>query len=206
MIKLKVFLFVLISFSLLFSITGIFAQEKLLVGISGQMINTRIMTDYLNPHTKGAFRPTSIVYFEYNFGKKCAIHSGLGYTMMTQNSEAFKNNFHYLTMPLYLKIGRVQNDNRFAFTTFYGINVHYLLKAQHVVPDGPEQDIMNHCQPFHYDFAVGAGIKYKLSDKCILEALYSLSIGTMINKNNAAYLDINNFNSGFMLNLSYKLK
>ncbi len=206
MIKLKVFLFLLISFLLFSSKTALFAQEKLSVGISGQMLNTRIMTDYLNPHTKGAFRPTSIVYFEYNFGKKYAIHSGLGYTMMTQNSEAFKNNFHYLTMPFYLKIGRIQDDKRFAFTSFFGTNVHYLLKAQHVDPDGPNQNIMNHCQSFHYDFTVGAGIKFKLSDKYTLEALYSISIGTMINKNNAAYMDVNNFNRGFMLNLSWKLK
>jgi opacity protein-like surface antigen len=206
MIKLKVFLFLLVSFFLFFRISGLSAQDKLSVGISGQMHNTRIMTDYVNPHTKGAFRPTSIVYFEYDFGKKWSLHSGLGYTMMTQNSEAFKNNFHYLTMPIYLKIGRIQDNKRFAFTSFFGTNVHYLLKAQHVIPDGPNQNIMNHCQSFQYDFTVGAGIKYKLSDKYTLEALYSISIGTMINKNNAAYFDANDFNSGFMLNLSYKLK
>jgi hypothetical protein len=183
-----------------------YAQEKLSAGISAQMINTRFLVNVSNFKTKGAFRPTTILFTEYCFSKKYSVHTGFGYSMMTQNSDAFKNNFHYLVMPMYLKTGRLKEDKRIAFETFYGFNFHFLLSAQHIFSDKTHESIMNQCRKFHFDIAAGAGLKIKISERMVFEALSAFSLGYFINKRNAVHMDINNFNSGLMLNLSYKLK
>jgi hypothetical protein len=206
MIKLKVFLFLSISFLINPNKTGLFAQEKISIGISAQMLNTRFLVNVSNFRTKGAYRPTSIFFTEYNFGKRYCVHTGLGYSMMTQNSDAFRNNFNYLVMPLYLKKGRLKENQRIAFASFFGVNLHYLLKAQHIFLDETKMDIMDQSRKFHFDFVVGGGLKFKLSDNFTLEALTDFSLGYFVNKRNAANMDINNFNTGLMLNLSYKLK
>lgn len=206
MLPQKTTFFLFITFFLLAFSSEIHAQEKFSAGISAQLLNTRLLVNISNPQTRSAYRPTSILYAEYHFGKKYCLHTGLGYSMMTQNSDAFKNNINYLAMPLYFKIGRIKENKRLAFTSFYGFNLHYLLSAQHIIPDATSENITEVCRKFHFDLAVGGGLKYKLIDKVTLETLTSFSLGYFINKPNAVYMDINNFNSGFMLNLSYTLK
>jgi hypothetical protein len=180
------------------------AQDRFSIGLSSQINNTRLMVDYASTQVKGAYRPTSILYTEVEFGRYLGIHTGLGYTMMTQNSDAFKNNFHYLAMPLYLKIGRLKDNKLLAFSSFVGMDMHYLLKASQLSPDRSNTDIGEYAQNFHADFATGAGVKFRVSGSFSMEALLTLSIGTMINADNAALMDINNLNTGFRLNLSYK--
>ena len=102
----------------------LFAQGKFQIGLSSQIHNTRLMVDYSSTRVKGAYRPTCVFFAEYDIGRHLGLHTGLGYTMMTQNSDAFKNNFHYLAMPLYLKIGRLNDDKRLAFTSFIGLDMH----------------------------------------------------------------------------------
>ena len=182
------------------------AQDRFSIGVSTQIHNTRLMVDYSSTHVKGAYRPGSIFLAEYEFGKHMGLHTGLGYTMMTQNSDAFKNNFHYLAMPLYLKIGRLKEDKRLAFSSFIGVDMHYPLKATHLSLTGDRTDIMNYTQKFHADLAGGAGVKFRLSDRFSIEALISISHGSSINVDNAALMDINNLNTGFRINLSYKFK
>lgn len=184
--------------------TRLNAQDRFYIGLSSQINNTRLMVDYTSTKVKGAYRPASILYTEFEFGRYLGFHTGLGYTMMTQNSDAFKNDFHYLAMPLYLKVGRLKEHKLLAFSSFVGMDMHYLLKASHLTPDGSDTDIREYAQSFHSDFATGAGVKFRLSGSFSIEALLTMSIGTMINANNAALLDINNLNTGFRLNLSYK--
>jgi len=180
------------------------AQEKLQLGISTQIHNTRLMVDLSSTHVKGAYRPTNVLFAEYSFGKHLAIHTGLGYTMMTQNSDAFKNNFHYLALPLYLKIGRLKDDKRLTFKSFIGMDMHYLLKATHITPNGNETDIMEYSRKFHSDLVGGAGIIVRLSDRFFMEGLVSVSFGSNVAIDNAALMDINNLNTGYRLNLLYK--
>ncbi len=182
------------------------AQGKFQVGISSQVQNTRLLVDYSSTKVKGAYRPTTYFYLEYDFGRHLGLHTGLGHTMMTQNSDAFKNNFHYLSLPLHLKIGRLKGDNRLAFTSFIGTDMHYPLKATHVSPAGDRTDIMNYTQKFHADITGGAGVKFGLSDSFSMEALVSISHGSNIAIDNAALMDINNLNRGFRINLSYRFK
>ncbi len=184
----------------------IHAQDRFLIGVSTQIHNTRLMVDYSSTHVKGAYRPGCVLFAEYEFGKHMGLHTGLGYTMMTQNSDAFKNNFHYLAMPLYLKIGRLKEDKRLAFTSFIGMDMHYPLKATHISPAGDKKDIMKYTQKFQADLAAGAGIKFRLSNNFSMETIFSLSHGSNIAVDNAALMDINNLNTGFRINLLYKFK
>jgi hypothetical protein len=195
--------------AIIFIITGlkfVNAQEKLSFGLSTQIQNTKLLVNASSLIVKGAYRPTSILFTEYNFWRKMSIHTGIGYTMMTQNSDAFKNDFHYLAMPLYLKHGKMKDNKKLAFKSFYGANFHYLLNANHTYLNGEKVNIMEHCRQFHWELVVGGGLKYRLSDNLSLEALTSFSIGYMLTKFNPAYMDVHNINTGFMLNLSYKIK
>ena len=133
-----------------------------------------------------------------------SVHTGFGYTMMTQNSDAFQNDFHYLAMPLYFKHGKLKDDKKIAFKSFCGANLHYLLDAKHTYLSGEETDIMKHSRKFHWELVIGGGLEFKLTEKLSLEALTSLSLGYMLTKYNHAYMDVHNYNSGYMLNLSYK--
>ena len=63
---------------------------------------------------------------------------------------------------------------------------------------------MEYAQKFHMDLAAGVGMKIRLSGNFALEGLVSISYGSNINSYNAALMDINNFNTGFRLNLAYK--
>jgi hypothetical protein len=180
------------------------AQGKLSAGLSAQLINTRLVVNVSSLNAKGAYRPGTTLFVEYDMGKNMALHTGLGYTMMTQNSDAFTNDFHYLAVPLHLKFGRLKAGKRFAFTTFVGTDLHYLLSARHNFLDGGEKNIIDQARQFHFDLVVGGGIKFRLSEQLSLEPQASFSFGYNINKYNAAYLDINNINIGYMLNLTYK--
>lgn len=200
--------FILIS---IFFATGLLllqvqAQDKFSLGVSAQIQNTRLLVDLSSSHVKGAYRPASVLFMEYEFGKNLGFHTGLGYSMMTQNSDAFKNNFHYLALPLHLKIGRLREDKRVAFTSFIGVDVHYLLKAEHQNPEGSEVDLSEYAQTFQTDLSGGAGAKFRLTESLALEAMLSISYGSMVNADNAALMDINNLNFGFRINLSYKFK
>ena len=181
------------------------AQDRFSIGLSSQINNTRMMVDYASTRVKSAYRPAGILFSEIDLGRRLGFHTGLGYTMMTQNSDAFKNNFHYLAMPLYLKVGRLHEQKLLAFTSFIGMDMHYLLKASHLNNDGNSTDIREHAQSFHADLAAGAGVKFRLKGNWSIESLFTVSIGTNINAYNAVLMDINNLNTGLRLNLSYKL-
>ena len=84
--------------------------------------------------------------------------------------------------------------------------MHYPLKATHVSLTGDGTDIMDYTQKFHADLVGGAGVKFRLSDSFSMEALVSISHGSNISIDNAALMDINNLNTGFRINLSYKFK
>lgn len=182
----------------------LYAQKSLQVGISSQLQHTRILVDYTSTKVKGAYRPTNILFAEYQFGRHFSLHTGLGHTMLTQNSDAFKNNFQYLACPVYLKFGRLKDGRSLAFTSFVGMDVHYLIKANHVAPDGTRSDMKVHTQSFHSDVAGGCGLKIRLSDRYTLEGLISISHGSNISKDNAALMDINDLNTGYRMNLIYK--
>lgn len=197
-------IFILIAGGISFSL--LHAQDRISVGVSAQLSNTRLMADYASTRVKGAYCPGSVLFAEYEFGKYMGIHTGFGYSMMSQNSDAFKNNFHYMAMPLYLKIGRLKDEKRLAFSSLLGIDMHYPFKASRISRAGESKDIMAYTQKFHADITGGAGVKFRLSDNLSMEAMISLSHGSGVNVDNAALLDINNLSTGLRINLSYKLK
>ncbi len=198
---------ILTTLALLILFPNMNAQHGLSAGLSTQLINTR-MVDFggRNIGTKGAYRPATNLFVEYELGRRCAFQTGLGYAMMTQNSDQFKNNFHYLAMPLYFKIGRLSEDKRIAFNTLLGTNLHYLFGAQHVYQDETRQDIIDLSQRYHFDVVVEAGINIKISEKIRLDVYTILSAGSYINKITPAQLYLNNLNSGYGANLCYKIR
>lgn len=198
--------FLIVIFFAVTGLNAISAQEKLSFGLSTQLQNTRLLVNSSKMNVKGAYRPTAVLYTEYNLWRKMSAHLGFGYTMMTQNSDAFKNNFHYMAVPVYLKYGRLKDGKRIAYKAFIGANFHYLLNAEHVFLSGETASIEQYCRKFHWELTAGGGFEYKLSPKLSIEPLYSLSMGYMLTKNNPAFMDVHNMNTGFMLNLSYKLK
>jgi hypothetical protein len=183
------------------------AQEKWVLGTSLQMVNTKIFDiNLMNTQTQGAFRPGTTLFTEYNFGKRYAIHTGLGYTMMTQNSDQFKNNFHYLSVPVYFKLGRLKPGKKVASKAMVGTHLQYLIKAAHQVQDDSHLDIRDQSKDFHMDLVMGGGVEFRLSRQISLEAIGTLALGTFINKITPAELYMNNLNMGYMINLTYKLK
>ncbi|MFC2123195.1 hypothetical protein ACFLU5_00165 [Bacteroidota bacterium] len=207
MILRRTSMFILVTLVSFIFESGVNAQDKWAIGLSAQMLNTRLVDlNILNITTKGAYRPTSTLFTEYSFGKRYAIHMGIGYSLMTQNSDLFKNDFHYLAVPLYVKTGKIQDNKRIAFTFLVGTNLHYLLKAEHIFLDDSKIDIKEHCQKYHIDGAFGSGIKFRLSERTTLEGFMTFSLGSYVNKPSPAEFNMNNLTSGFMFNLSYKLK
>ena len=191
----------------LFLFTGMHAQNGMSAGCSAQLINNRIVD--LSAKTlrvKGAYRPATSLFVEFELGRRFALQTGLGYTMMTQNSEQFKNNFHYLAVPIYFTRGRSDEDKRIAYSTLFGFNLHYLLGASHVYLDETKEDIVDLSQPFHADLVIGPGININITDKIRLDVYAALSFGTYINKITPAQLYLNNLNTGFGVNLCYKLR
>ena len=91
----------------------VFAQDRLSVGVSAQMLNTRFLVNISNFQTKGIYRPGSNVFIDYKLSRKYTLRSGIGYSMITQNSDVFKNNINYLAIPLYLKTGNFKEFDAF---------------------------------------------------------------------------------------------
>jgi hypothetical protein len=176
------------------------------VGLSAQMLNTRIVDmEVLNLQVRGALRPTINVFGEMNLGAKFILHSGLGYSMMTQKSDNFRNNLHYLMIPVYFKTGAKYGKRKWLLTAFGGTNLHYLLRAKHINSHDLKIDLRDYSQHYHMDFVLGAGVKIRLTESLNAEVLTSFNYGSYINRITDAELYLINVNSGIMINLSYQI-
>ena len=83
------------------------AQQKFWFGASAGVQNTLLSSRNSSEiDVKNAFRPFSTLDIEYRLSPRIAIQSGLGYALYTQNTSKYKNNFNFLLVPLYLKVGR----------------------------------------------------------------------------------------------------
>jgi len=128
---------------------------------------------------------------------------GIGYSLYTQNTSKFKNNFNYLTIPLYFKGGSFKNDRKFAFSYFCGINYNYLISAKNIY-QGDKNDIKSYTRRFHQDLALGFGVKHKLTDKLLLETYLTGAVGGYINKASFDGFLLTNMNYGALISLKYR--
>lgn len=156
--------------------------------------------------TKNAFRPLLSADVSYRFSPKFEIQTGLGYALYTQNTSEFKNNFSYLTVPLYIKGGRFKKDRKYALSYFGGANYKFLLSAKNRY-QGEINDISEYTTGFHLDYTFGIGMKFKIQDNLILEShLMGTLGGGSLNRTSLDGFLLSNFNYGVRVGLKYKLE
>ncbi|MFH1052013.1 MAG: hypothetical protein V1779_13920 [bacterium] len=176
------------------------------VGLSMDVQNTKLIDfSELNLNTQGAYRPSMTIKYEYVFKNKNAFQTGFGYNMITQKSDLFKNNFYYLSVPLHYKTNVTKESGNITFSTLLGLNFHYLVAANHVFSDGQKLNLKNYSSKFHYEGIIGCGVNKKLTEKIRFESLFTLAIGSSVNRINPSKIYLQNLNVGFDLSLYYLL-
>ena len=184
----------------------LFAQKGLWYGISLGEQNTYLRSwSRSEIDTRNAVRPVALFNLEYEFTSGASIQSGIGYSLYTQNTSKFKNNFNYVTIPLYLKGGSFKNDRKYALSYFCGINSNFLTSAKNIY-QGKKNDIMKYTQKFHQDFVLGFGMKHKFTDNILLETYLTGAVGGYINKASFDGFAIINMNYGVLFSLKYQFK
>ena|GEM_PF-3539702 len=184
-----------------------YAQDGLHVGISIGVQNTLLWSEGRSEiDVKNAFCPLVTADIEYRFEPRLGIQSGIGYALYSQNTSKFRNNFNYLTVPLYLKLGGFKKDNRkFALSILGGPNFKFLILANNVYQD-EKNDISDYTTEFHLDYTLGIGLKYKLNDNLVLEShLTGSFLGGSFNKTSFDGFVLRNFNYGAVISLKYRI-
>jgi hypothetical protein len=175
------------------------------VGTSLSLQNTKLDSRLIKEvETYNAYRPAGNITLQYRFSKKIALQSGIGYMLLTQKTTDFSNNFNYLNVPIYIKLGSYKNNRSFALTYFGGFNFQYLIKANNI-HNNEKTNINNYCDSFHYEAIFGAGLKNKISDKIEMEYYGFISRGSVINKTTSNGFNLSNKNYGIMINMIYAL-
>ena len=181
------------------------AQNGLRFGISAGIQNTLLSSERSSEiDVKNAFCPLVTADIEYRFAPRIGVQSGIGYALYSQNTSKFRNNFNYLTLPVYLKVGGFKKDNRkFAFGFLGGPNFKFLMSANNIDQDA-KNDITSYATEFHLDYTFGIGLNYRLDDRLVLESHLT---GTLLGGsfNNASFngFFLRNFNYGAMIGVKY---
>ncbi|MFH1052015.1 MAG: outer membrane beta-barrel protein [bacterium] len=184
----------------------VYCQKGFSVGTSLSVQNTKL-DSRLNKkvETYNAYRPAGNINLQYRFSNKIALQSGIGYMLLTQKTTDFSNNFNYLNVPVYIKLGSYKNNRRFAFTYFGGFNFQYLINANNIY-NNEKTNINKYCDSFHYETIVGTGLKYKINDKLEMESYAFISRGCVINKTTSNGFNLSNKNYGIIINMIYELE
>ena len=196
----------LIWLVLVFIVKPSSAQKGLWYGASLGMQNTYLRSWIRTEiDAKNAVRPVTLFNLEYQLSSGVSFQSGIGYSLYTQNTSKFKNNFNYLTIPLYLKGGSFKNDRKYALSYFCGINNHYLISAQNFYQE-EKNDIKKYTRSFHQDITFGLGMKHRIRDNIQLETYLTGAAGGYINKTSFDGFTLMNMNYGVIINLKYQFK
>ncbi len=172
-------------------------------GVQNTMLSSKTRSEI---DAKNAFRPLFSADVAYRFSPKFEIQSGIGYALYTQNTSEFKNNFSYLTVPLYLKGGGFKKDRKYALSYFGGANYKFLLSAKNSY-QGEINDISEYTSNFHLDYSFGIGMKFKIQDNLILEShLMGTLNGGSFNRTSFDGFFLSNMNYGATVGLKYQLK
>lgn len=196
----------LMGFILIIFIKPLSAQKGLWYGVTFGVQNTYLRSWIRTEiDAKNAVRPVALFNLEYQFSSGVAFQSGIGYSLYTQNTSKFKNNFNYLTIPLYLKGGSFKNANKYALSYFCGLNCNFLTSAQNIYK-GEKNDIKEYTMGFHQDMAFGFGMKHKIRDNILVETYLTGAVGGYINKTSFDGFALNNMNYGALISLKYHFK
>ena len=156
---------------------------------------------------KNAFCPYISADIEYRFAPRIGIQSGLGYAFYSQNTSKFRNNFNYLTVPLYLRVGGFKKDNRkFALSFFGGPNFKFLMSANNIFQD-EKKNISDYTTEFHLDYTFGIGLNYRLNERLVLESHFTGTLwGSSFNNVSFTGFVLKNFNYGAVIGFKYQLR
>ena len=181
------------------------AQKGLQAGISIGVQNTLLYSAYRSEiDVKNAFCPLVTADIEYRFSPVLGIQSGLGYALYAQNTSKFRNNFSFLTMPVYLKTGGFRNNRKFALGLFGGPNFKYLFSATNMT-QSEKNDISEYTTRFHIDYSLGIGLKYQLNESLLIEAYLTASfLGGSLNTSTTDFFILKNTNFGGTLGFKYQ--
>lgn len=183
------------------------AQDAFHVGITAGVQNTLLASSGRSEiDVKNAFNPVITADIEYRLEPWVGFQSGLGYALYSQNTSEFKNNFSYLTIPFYLKIGGFKKENRkLAFSMFGGPNFKFLMAANNIYQN-EKTDISAYTTDFHLDYTLAFGLKYKLNERFVLEShLTATSFGGTFNNTSFDGFILQNFNYGLVFAFKYRL-
>lgn len=183
------------------------AQEGLRLGMSLGIQNTQLTSTYRSEiDVKNAFCPQVSADIEYGLSPLFAIQTGMGYAVYSQNTSKFRNNFSYLTTPLYLKFGGFRKQRKFALSFFGGPNFKFLLAASNLYQD-EKYDIRDYSTNFHLDYTLGVGLKYQLNDYLVIEThLTATLLGGSFNHSTTDLFFLKNTNFGAILGFRYHIK
>lgn len=193
---------------LLLSCSFSYAQNGLRFGISAGIQNTLLSSERSSDiDVKNAFCPLVTADIEYRFAPRIGVQSGIGYALYSQNTSKFSNNFNYLTLPLYLKVGGFKKDNRkFALNFFGGPNFKFLMSAKNIDQD-EKNDISDYTTEFHFDYTFGVGLNYRLDDCLVLESHLTGTLwGGSFNNVSFNGFFLRNFNYGAVIGFKYQFK
>ncbi len=181
------------------------AQNGFHVGISAGVQNTLLWSEGRSEiDVRNAFCPLITADIEYRVEPIFGIQSGIGYSLYSQNTSKFRNNFNYLIVPLYLKLGGFKKENKkFALSFLAGPNFKFLISANNVYQDD-KNNISEYTTNFHLDYTLGIGLKYKLDDNFLLEShLTGTILGGSFNNASFDGFVLENFNYGLVIGFKY---
>ncbi len=181
------------------------AQDRFWVGLSGGLQNTYLLSSGRSEiDAKNAFRPNLALNTEFRFSPKIAVQTGLGYSLYTQKTSKFNNNFHYLTIPLHIKAGRFRKERKIALAYIVGLDFNYLLSAKNVYLD-ERNNITDYTNRSHTEPVLGLGIKKKINEQFLVETYITGKMGGMINNATNDGFALRNRNYGIMVSLIHTI-
>lgn len=183
-----------------------FAQKGFRIGVSAGIQNTLLQSKNRSEiDVRSAFCPLVTADAEYGFTNQFGVQSGIGTVQYAQNTSKFRNNFNYLIIPLYVKLGAFRNDRKVTLSFLAGPNFKFLLSAVNRY-EGQKNDISDYTTGFHLDYTLGAGLNYNLGEHLVLEShLTSSFLGGSFNRSTSDGFFLKNFNYGVIFGMKYRL-
>jgi len=204
-------IFILLSTFALFHLSSAQsqAQEGFWFGISPGIQNTLLYSGFRSEiDTRSIARPVLMASASYVYSERFSVQSGIGYAFYTQNTSKFSNDFHYATFPLYFKFRRKQKKKkgwkRNQLTTMIGTNFQYLIAARNNY-EGKHNDITAYTARYHVDNLLAIGITRQINSSSVMEAYFTSSFGSVINKHSLDGFSLVNTNFGLLFNFRFQL-
>lgn len=176
-------------------------QAGLTLGVQNTLLKSKSSSEI---NALNVFCPLVSADIAYGLFRNFAIQSGFGYTLYSQRTSKFRNNFNYLSVPLYVKIGGFRTSRKFMLDLFGGPNFKFLLSANNMYQND-KQDISYYTKGFHRDYTFGFGMKYLLDNHLLIEAHLTGTLwGGTFNRTSFDGFFLRNQNYGMAMGIKYR--